>query len=124
MAETALPVPVSKRSQSFSYVAKQETGDYFDTKEFNNKETKATKRWKSSLLCRNVYYLWNFLFGIGRVRMATVSFFRNLVISTEEEAQRMLDAIEEAETRGPLECYDFSEEFKLGEEIIERGRNK
>jgi len=56
--------------------------------------------------------------------MATVSFFRNLVINTEEEAQRMLDAIEEAEKRGPLEIHDFSEEFKLGEEIIERGRKK
>ena len=54
--------------------------------------------------------------------MATVSFFRNLVISTEEEAQRMLDAIEDAEKRGPLEYRDFSEEFRLGEEIIHRGR--
>jgi len=53
--------------------------------------------------------------------MATVSFFRNLVISTEEEAQRMLDAIEEAEKRGPLKYRDFSEELRLGREFLERG---
>ena len=54
--------------------------------------------------------------------MATVSFFRNLVISTEEEAQRMLDAIEEAEKRGPLKYRDFSEAFRRGEEFVKRGR--
>jgi len=53
--------------------------------------------------------------------MATISFFRNLVISTEEEAQRMLDAIEEAERRGPLKHRDFSKEFELGREFLERG---
>ena len=53
--------------------------------------------------------------------MAIVSFFRNLVISAEEEAQRMLDAIEEAERRGPLEYPDIDEELRRGEEFVKRG---
>jgi len=56
--------------------------------------------------------------------MATISFQRNLVISTEEEAQRMLDAMDEAERRGPLTYPDFTEGFKRGEEFVERGRSK
>ncbi|MCL2149224.1 MAG: hypothetical protein FWH47_07805 [Methanomassiliicoccaceae archaeon] len=56
--------------------------------------------------------------------MATISFFTNLVISTEEEAQRMLDAIEEAERRGPLEYPDIDEELKRGEEFVKRGLKK
>ncbi|MCL2149219.1 MAG: hypothetical protein FWH47_07780 [Methanomassiliicoccaceae archaeon] len=54
--------------------------------------------------------------------MATVSFHRNLVISSEEEAQRMLDAMDEAERRGPVEYPDYSEALKRGEEFVKRGR--
>ena len=56
--------------------------------------------------------------------MATVSFHRSFVISTEEEAQRMLDAIEEADARGPEEFPDLSEAFRRGEEFVKRGRKK
>lgn len=56
--------------------------------------------------------------------MATVSFDRNLVIRTEEEAQRMLDAIKEADKRGPVEFPDFNKEFELGEQILKRGKKK
>jgi hypothetical protein len=59
-----------------------------------------------------------------RVKVAVVSFHRNLVISSEEEAQRMLDAIDEAEKRGPVEYPDYSEALKRGEELVKRGRRK
>ncbi|MDR3282412.1 MAG: hypothetical protein LBS92_02235 [Candidatus Methanoplasma sp.] len=53
--------------------------------------------------------------------MATVSFERSLVISDDEEARRMLDAIAEADARGPEEYRDFSEQFAAGEEFLKRG---
>ena len=53
--------------------------------------------------------------------MATVSFDRNLVITSDEEAQRMLDAIEEADMRGPESMKDFSAELEAGEEFVKRG---
>jgi hypothetical protein len=56
--------------------------------------------------------------------MATVSFERNLVISDEEEAQRMLDAIAEADERGPIRYSDFSEQLAIGEEFLRRGHKK
>ena len=52
---------------------------------------------------------------------ATVSFERNLVISDEGEAQRMLDAIAEADERGPVQYSDFSEQLAIGEEFLKRG---
>ncbi len=52
---------------------------------------------------------------------ATVSFERNLVISDEEEAQRMLDAIAEADERGPVQYSDFSEQLAIGREFLKRG---
>lgn len=61
---------------------------------------------------------------LGIIQMATVSFHRNLVIKTEDEAQRMLDAIEEAERRGEIVYPDFSEALKRGEEFVERGLKK
>ena len=56
--------------------------------------------------------------------MATVSFERNLVFSDEEEAQRMLDAIAEADERGPVQYSDFSEQLAIGEEFLKRGLKK
>lgn len=50
--------------------------------------------------------------------MATVSFHRNLVISSEEEAQRMLDAIAEADARGPEHFPDFRGQFERGKEFL------
>jgi rubrerythrin len=53
--------------------------------------------------------------------MATVSFHRNLVISSEEEAQRMLDAIAEADERGPEQFPDLREKLEGGKEFLKRG---
>jgi len=55
------------------------------------------------------------------LKVATISFEKNLVIETEEEAQRMIDAIEAADARGPLKLQDFSVEFAAGKEIIKKG---
>lgn len=53
--------------------------------------------------------------------MATISFDKNLVITTDDEVQRVLDAIEEADARDPEPLKDFSAELKAGEEFIKRG---
>ncbi len=53
--------------------------------------------------------------------MATESFDMALVIDTEEKAANFLKAIDEADRRGPLKVRDFSEELRLGEELIKKG---
>jgi hypothetical protein len=53
--------------------------------------------------------------------MATISFERNLVIKNEEEARRLMNAIEAADARGPLDIRDFTAELKAGEEFIKKG---
>lgn len=53
--------------------------------------------------------------------MATISFDKNLVITSDDEVQRMLDAIDEADARGPEPLKDFSAELKAGEEFVKRG---
>ena len=53
--------------------------------------------------------------------MAIISFDTDLVIDTEEKAARFLEAIDEADRRGPMEFRDISAELRLGEELIEKG---
>ena len=53
--------------------------------------------------------------------MTTESFDMALVIDTEEKAADFLKAIDEAERRGPLKVRDFSEELRLGEELVRNG---
>ncbi|NLN72422.1 MAG: hypothetical protein GX137_06540 [Thermoplasmatales archaeon] len=53
--------------------------------------------------------------------MATISFKRSLVIRNEEEARRLMDAIDAADARGPLEIRDFTAELEAGKEFVKRG---
>ena len=53
--------------------------------------------------------------------MATVSFDTDLVIDTEEKAARFLEAMDEADRRGPMRFRDISSELRLGEELVEKG---
>ncbi|NLL94982.1 MAG: hypothetical protein GX224_04435 [Thermoplasmatales archaeon] len=50
--------------------------------------------------------------------MATESFFRELVIDSDEAAQDFLDAMDIAERRGPLVVPDSTRAFELGEEML------
>ena len=53
--------------------------------------------------------------------MATISFDTDLVIDTEKKAARFLEAIEEADKRGPMKFRDISAELRLGEELVKKG---
>lgn len=52
--------------------------------------------------------------------MATISFYRHLVIDSDEAAANMLKAIDEADARGPVEYYDPTEDLRRGEEFAKK----
>ncbi|NLL94542.1 MAG: hypothetical protein GX224_02125 [Thermoplasmatales archaeon] len=52
------------------------------------------------------------------VKMATVSFERELVIDTDEAARDFLEAMDLAEKRGPLNLPDLTKSFELGEKML------
>ncbi|MCL2149227.1 MAG: hypothetical protein FWH47_07820 [Methanomassiliicoccaceae archaeon] len=53
--------------------------------------------------------------------MPTRSFDIDLVLDTDEALQNFLDAIEEADRRGPRVIRDFSEELARGKALIAKG---
>jgi len=53
--------------------------------------------------------------------MSTRSFDIDMIIDTDEALRNFLDAIEEADRRGPMEIEDFSEELRRGRELIAKG---
>jgi len=53
--------------------------------------------------------------------MSAKSFDTDLVLDTDEALQNFLDAIEEANRRGPMELPDFSEDIRKGKELIAKG---
>ena len=53
--------------------------------------------------------------------MSTKSFDIDLVLDTDEAMQNFIDAIQEADRRGPLEIKDFSEELARGRALIAKG---
>ena len=69
----------------------------------------------------SIYIYHQRIMDAGVSQMATESFDMALIIDTEEKAANFLKAIDEADKRGPLKVRDFSEELRLGEELIKKG---
>ena len=53
--------------------------------------------------------------------MAKKSFDLDLVLDTDEALQKFIDAMEEADHRGPMDLPDISEELARGRELIAKG---